>query len=251
MVDLYSLKSSSSSSVASLLIKTRDEDKTRGESLTQTPLRQSQTQSKRKRDGLYNEIMQRSERHYSPSSSYSIYKVPGTLRRLKPRAYNPCVVSIGLIHAKDQHVQPMNEHKENYMYSLFHRTAKSEETRKNDISKTIDLCVNAMVHEARCASICYPPSVRLHFDVNTIARTMLVDGCFVLELLMRSSIIKKNEKKRELSDPIFRNNLKVRDIVHDLLQLENQIPFFVLEHLFRLTVERIQNRPELPYTSDP
>ncbi|KAM7463945.1 hypothetical protein LguiA_032066 [Lonicera macranthoides] len=61
---------------------------------------------------------------------------------------------------------------------------------------------------------------------------------------MRSPIIKQNKKKRELTDPIFCNNLKVRDVVHDLLLLENQIPLFVLERLFGLTVGRFQSQSD-------
>ncbi|KAE9447482.1 hypothetical protein C3L33_20620, partial [Rhododendron williamsianum] len=43
------------------------------------------------------------------------------------------------------------------------------------------------------------------------------------------------------SDPIFDSKLTATTVQNDLLLLENQIPFFVLEKLFRLTVDRILN----------
>ncbi|KAI8556891.1 hypothetical protein RHMOL_Rhmol05G0291400 [Rhododendron molle] len=46
------------------------------------------------------------------------------------------------------------------------------------------------------------------------------------------------------SDPIFDSKLTATTVQNDLLLFENQIPFFVLEKLFRLTVDRIpNNRP--------
>ncbi|KAI8556914.1 hypothetical protein RHMOL_Rhmol05G0293500 [Rhododendron molle] len=42
-------------------------------------------------------------------------------------------------------------------------------------------------------------------------------------------------------DPIWHCNLTATTVQHDLVLLENQIPFFVLEKLFPLTVGRIQN----------
>ncbi|KAE9447688.1 hypothetical protein C3L33_20414, partial [Rhododendron williamsianum] len=48
------------------------------------------------------------------------------------------------------------------------------------------------------------------------------------------------------SDPIFDSKLTATTVQKDLLLLENQIPFFVLEKLFRLTVDRIpNNRPHM------
>ncbi|KAI8556932.1 hypothetical protein RHMOL_Rhmol05G0295200 [Rhododendron molle] len=54
-------------------------------------------------------------------------------------------------------------------------------------------------------------------------------------LLLESEI--KISSGQENTDPIWAANT----VQHDLLLLENQIPFFVLEKLFRLTVDRIQN----------
>ncbi|KAI8556910.1 hypothetical protein RHMOL_Rhmol05G0293100 [Rhododendron molle] len=49
--------------------------------------------------------------------------------------------------------------------------------------------------------------------------------------------------EQEMADPIFDSILTETIIKHDLLLLENQIPFFVLEKLFKLTVEKIPNCP--------
>ncbi|KAE9447485.1 hypothetical protein C3L33_20617, partial [Rhododendron williamsianum] len=104
---------------------------------------------------------------------------------------------------------------------------------------------------------------------------MLVDGCFILELLYLSHQRKKKaeaerEKKEEAKrrnpsgadngnskasssilqgqdpiDPIFNNILTGAIVQQDLILLENQIPFFVLEHLFEVTVAMVSGAKRL------
>ncbi|KAL7175255.1 hypothetical protein ACSBR2_028960 [Camellia fascicularis] len=74
---------------------------------------------------------------------------------------------------------------------------------------------------------------------------MFDDGCFIIELLSRSYFAKKEykkakeKKKKNNGDPIFGSPMRLRAIRHDLLLLENQIPFFVLEELFKFAVPGI------------
>ncbi|KAK2996884.1 hypothetical protein RJ639_026306 [Escallonia herrerae] len=175
-----------------------------------------------------------------------IFKVPDKLRELKASAYAPRVVSIGPLHKDDKHLRKdMARHKKSYMHSLFRRTSRSDEAAEADVvkeaaeadavEKAANECVDAilgMVDEARA---CYEPSHELCDDDDDVkfAEMLILDGCFVLELLYK-------KKEREFNgDPIFSNVLVHLDIIHDLVLLENQIPFFVLEKLFDCTLKGI------------
>ncbi|XP_058215939.1 putative UPF0481 protein At3g02645 [Rhododendron vialii] len=72
--------------------------------------------------------------------------------------------------------------------------------------------------------------------------------------IMRSPLVGESEIKTSCGekniDPIWHCNLTATTVKHDLVLLENQIPFFVLEKLFRLTVDRIQNSRPLKFSLD-
>ncbi|KAI8556920.1 hypothetical protein RHMOL_Rhmol05G0294100 [Rhododendron molle] len=78
---------------------------------------------------------------------------------------------------------------------------------------------------------------------------MLVDGCFILRLLwlsyQRKELVKAAKKGQDPIDPIFDNILTSALVQQDLILLENQIPFFVLEHLFEVTVTMISGANKL------
>ncbi|KAJ0076594.1 hypothetical protein Patl1_35280 [Pistacia atlantica] len=57
---------------------------------------------------------------------------------------------------------------------------------------------------------------------------MVLDGCFIIELVCKvTGLI-----RREPDDPIFKMDWILPFLMRDLLKLENQIPFFVLQNLF-------------------
>ncbi|KAK2979988.1 hypothetical protein RJ640_020014 [Escallonia rubra] len=169
----------------------------------------------------------------------SIFKVPNKLRKLKESAYTPRAVSIGPLHKDDEHLlKVIEEHKKSYMHSLFRRTRRSDETVEPDVVKAANECVDAMLGIVDRARASYAASHRLCDDDEVkFAEMLLLDGCFVLELLYKC-------KEEEFGgDPIFSNLLFHLDIIHDLVLLENQIPLFVLEELFECTLKRIKGYP--------
>ncbi|CAK9176816.1 unnamed protein product [Ilex paraguariensis] len=72
---------------------------------------------------------------------------------------------------------------------------------------------------------------------------LLVDGCFILELLLRCT----DKKFKDEDDPITSNAWMVPAIRRDLALLENQIPFEVLQKLFDTV--RLSCSPTDPLTS--
>ncbi|KAE9454225.1 hypothetical protein C3L33_13878, partial [Rhododendron williamsianum] len=61
---------------------------------------------------------------------------------------------------------------------------------------------------------------------------MIVDGCFLIELFRKDTWLVPRHK----DDPIYNTAWMLENFYHDLILLENQIPWFVLECLFNLTV---------------
>ncbi|KAI3781650.1 hypothetical protein L2E82_11670 [Cichorium intybus] len=167
--------------------------------------------------------------NHSKQSNVTICMVPDTLRNLNPTAYTPRVTSIGPLHKEDQHLKAMEEHKVTYMHRLFCRTVEST---KKDIQQITYHCVQAVLGLLTRARACYAPSFT-NYEHLKFAEMMVIDGCFILELLYRFQFGIGE------GDPIFDNILVIHDVKHDLLLLENQMPFFILEILFSITVKRI------------
>ncbi|KAI3810942.1 hypothetical protein L1987_20626 [Smallanthus sonchifolius] len=162
-------------------------------------------------------------------SNVKICRVPDALRQVDQSAYNPRITSIGPLHRRSYGLEAMEEHKVTYMSRLFHRTAGS--TKKN-VDQITRECVQAILGVAKRARNCYSPSLTNWNDFK-LTKMMVTDGCFILELLY------KFKYEWMVSDSIMESFLVMQDIKRDLLLLENQIPFFILEILFGLTVKQI------------
>ncbi|GMP81506.1 hypothetical protein CsSME_00036193 [Camellia sinensis var. sinensis] len=181
----------------------------------------------------------------SEQATTCIYKVPEELRTLKESAYKPRVVSIGPIHSNDKRLDAMEQIKLSYKESFCSKYMS--ETQKQR-------CLTAMEQPQFEASVrkCYADKIELTKKENQqngsskiLAQMMFNDGCFIIELLFRSYLAKKEpekakeKKKKNNGDPIFDSPIRLRAIRHDLLLLENQIPFFVLEKLLKFAVPSI------------
>ncbi|XP_058217030.1 UPF0481 protein At3g47200-like [Rhododendron vialii] len=166
-----------------------------------------------------------------------IYRVPEELRKLKESAYTPRLISIGPLHREDKHLQtPLQHVKMSYANHLFSRlTAGMEdhESALHTMTTVLQNCLAGMRASIDVAKKFYAEEVTLDEEM------MLIDGCFILEFLYRFPTF--DGQKR---DPIFGNTLTLSNVKNDLVLLENQIPFFVLEKLFQLTVGEIRNRPD-------
>ncbi|KAL8196722.1 hypothetical protein R6Q57_024565 [Mikania cordata] len=174
-----------------------------------------------------------SQRPHHPLQT--ICRVPGTFRDLNPTAYTPQYVSIGPLHREDQRLNAMEEHKVTYMLGLFRRIVESTDM---DMELISDNCAETMFELVTRTRACYAESFT-SYDDSRLAEMMLIDGCFILELLYMF------QNPPAEGDPIFDNILVAHGITNDLLLLENQIPFFVLEILFGLTVKHLLNNTSL------
>ncbi|XP_070669344.1 UPF0481 protein At3g47200-like isoform X2 [Malus domestica] len=165
-----------------------------------------------------------------------IYRVPKRLRQGNKEAYTPQVVSIGPLHHGEEPLKGMEEHKLRYLQSFLDRTGVS-------CCDYIQMIKN---QEGRLRGF-YAEFVELGSD--EFVRIVLVDAAFVIVFLLRHYYIYASSSQGEddyfqgedgeddyfqgEDDYIFNNPGMLEDVIPDLWLLENQLPFFILQDLFK------------------
>ncbi|KAL7197063.1 hypothetical protein ACSBR1_036972 [Camellia fascicularis] len=161
----------------------------------------------------------------SPSLSENcIFKVPRTLRRRNESIYKPKIVSIGPFHYGKERLAPMEKIKLWYLHSLLARLPPLAQ------EETLQHFIVSIREVAKYTSNCY--AGRLDQSEDELVEMMILDGCFLLELFRREAWL----VPRRNDDPIFNTSWMRENLYHDLILLENQIPWLVLCRLFDLTM---------------
>ncbi|XP_020276434.1 UPF0481 protein At3g47200-like [Asparagus officinalis] len=156
----------------------------------------------------------------------TIFRVPRNIRRGDPKAYEPLVVSIGPYHycsSQRGTRGSMQEHKWQCLRYLLsrHRCRERE-------SKILERCLSQLKALDCEVRGCY--SGTLEFDQHKLSSIMLLDGCFIVHILLRQVL---NEEEEEIiHGPLLGLRWIWNLIVYDLLKVENQMPFFVVQILF-------------------
>ncbi|XP_010272333.2 PREDICTED: UPF0481 protein At3g47200-like [Nelumbo nucifera] len=153
--------------------------------------------------------------------SCCIFRVPQSLIDVNGKAYQPHIVSIGPYHHGESQLKMIEEHKWRFLGSLLSRT-ESKGLGLEDYVRT----VKSLEEKAR---ECYSETIGL--DSDEFVEMMVLDGCFVIELFR----IVGRCVQGDHADPIFSMSWVFPFILRDLIRLENQLPFFVLESLFDLS----------------
>ncbi|XP_058198605.1 UPF0481 protein At3g47200-like [Rhododendron vialii] len=152
--------------------------------------------------------------------SCCIFRVPQTLVDINNKAYHPQILSIGPYHHGEPHLNMIEEHKWKYLGELLDRTPPH--VNGLNLYEYIDLIAPL---ETRIRH-CYSEFIDLSsFD---LIKMMVLDGLFINELISKN----KGVAHSDPDDPIFRRAWILAFLKRDLLRLENQIPFFVLQTLF-------------------
>ncbi|KAL2932676.1 hypothetical protein RDABS01_015795 [Bienertia sinuspersici] len=154
------------------------------------------------------------------SSKCCIYKVPRTLRNVNLSSYEPCLISIGPLNHGMERLQGMQEQKLRYLQNFLRRNG--EKTLK-DYLKVIKDCEQ----ETR---ECYIESISLSSD--EFVEMMLLDGCFIIEFFLNWYWDTLDEDDRIFGKPSLEHVIR-----RDLLLIENQLPFFVIERLYDLVFD--------------
>ncbi|KAG2676176.1 hypothetical protein I3760_12G040800 [Carya illinoinensis] len=165
-----------------------------------------------------------SEMPSPPSHECSIFRVPNGLRRHNEKAFVPQVVSIGPFHHENKELKGMEKIKLWYLKCLLNR-APAEET----VVSLVCLVKDVGSTEQDCRE-----SYAEEVDVprKKFIEMMILDGCFILEFLCRYQKDLMAIRGEEALVP--NTSWMPRKILADLLLLENQIPWCVLDCLFNL-----------------
>ncbi|KAM3709821.1 hypothetical protein ACB098_02G205000 [Castanea mollissima] len=150
------------------------------------------------------------------STKCLIYKVPYLLRQWNKGAYTPQVISIGPIHHNNNRLQTMEKHKVRYFKS-FLQTAEIE-------LETLVSTIREMEDSIRR---CYLETVQL--GSNKFVKMIMLDVSFILESFRRHI-----HKIQTADDPIFVEDWLRNTVRQELLLLENQLPFFVIQKIYNL-----------------
>ncbi|RWR96998.1 UPF0481 protein [Cinnamomum micranthum f. kanehirae] len=144
-----------------------------------------------------------------------IPRVPERLRLGENDAYEPRIISFGPYHCRGEKLYATRRYKLSYLQGILSR----------DPMIPLDMYVNmvgSMMDKIKC---CYPD----YFDLKDpdLIKIMVIDGCFIVEYLLRVH----EGVKDELNSMVLIQLLK-----YDILLLENQLPFFILDKIYELAI---------------
>ncbi|XP_026445403.1 UPF0481 protein At3g47200-like [Papaver somniferum] len=158
----------------------------------------------------------------------SIFRLSRYIKEKNPSLYEPKQVSIGPNHYGKTHLMLMQIHKER---ALIHFLRRSKLPLQSYLDKLMKV-----VNELREA---YEQLDQMEAwkDDAAFVMLMMLDGVFLLEFL-RVSRGSRYTHDYASSDPIFghiANTLIYDSVMHDLLLLENQLPYLVLHILVSIS----------------
>ncbi|KAI3991483.1 hypothetical protein MKX01_006785 [Papaver californicum] len=200
--------------------------------------------------------------------SWTIYRVPRNMADVHKNAYIPKLVSIGPFHYRDRLLQPMEDHKMRYLWYILGYTCNDDDyttvsrqepgpsaevltpqlnlnvvvdslvlpkKKKEVVGVSLERLEEAMKALERRTRECYSETFN-YINSEDFVQMMVMDGCFIIKLLLLYYKYYYEDGLQEpVNDPIFKARWMLRSLQRDLLMLQNQLPFFVLQELFNLT----------------
>ncbi|KAK8633922.1 hypothetical protein V6N13_014754 [Hibiscus sabdariffa] len=165
-----------------------------------------------------------------------IFKAPRELRRINEGAFEPQIISIGPYHHGKSHLKAMEIHKVRYLRSLL-----GEGGSRLELETYIDTYMS-IEHVPNC----YAEHVAK--SPAEFGAIMVLDGLFVVQLI-RKFTDRTSRVVDDEDDYLFKQNLNLSLIAQDLLLLENQLPFTVLEKFVDLAdLTNLTNPTPAEYT---
>ena len=138
----------------------------------------------------------------------SIFKIPAILLRHNKNAYTPNAFSFGPFHHDNDQLKPTKKIKQKSLPVLVSRLLKPNILPDSQLIKNITKAIS-----------------------DEFVEMLVLDGCFIIELFRKKAYPDLVEK----NDPVFAMSCLVQFLYHDLILLENQIPWLFLEILFEMT----------------
>ncbi|XP_047312201.1 UPF0481 protein At3g47200-like [Impatiens glandulifera] len=164
--------------------------------------------------------------NWSGNNSCSIFRVPHSFVQVNGHSsYHPHIVSIGPFHHGHRDLQMIQQHKWRFLGDLINRT--------NITLEQLLRSIHPLETKARDS---YSELIDLTSD--EFIELLVLDGCFIIEFFRK--ICKIIPVKTD--DPLISMSWVNSFFLRDLIRIENQIPFFVLQTLFDLTNTHQSNR---------
>ncbi|KAL6133580.1 hypothetical protein ACLB2K_065815 [Fragaria x ananassa] len=159
----------------------------------------------------------------SSKDTVSVYRVPHSLVDIHPSAIQPELVSIGPLHQAEGKSLECEGHKWWFLDGLLLRESQRR-------GPGLRGCFETMKQLEDRTRGCYDEDIPM--SSSDFVQMILLDGCFIIELFRH---VCRNDDVIGKNDPISSMPWLIPILTRDLLKLENQLPFFVLERLFDLT----------------
>ncbi|CAA7058676.1 unnamed protein product [Microthlaspi erraticum] len=153
-----------------------------------------------------------------------IFMIPQSLKKIHHKGYIPELVSIGPYHHNADHLKMIQEQKHRFL-NLFLDNATEKGVTKTDLGNKIKGIENVI------RSSYSDDKIVGKLNQDQLIDMMLLDGCFVLMLFFFDASRVSREKSPD--DQILNTPYILPTIRSDLLLLENQVPFILLETLFK------------------
>jgi hypothetical protein len=149
------------------------------------------------------------------SEPFTIFRVAGPMRDRYRHLYDPQMISLGPFHrGGGRHLAAMEEHKWRYLRDIVARPGGAP-------LATYARAARAMEARARRR---YAEPVAL--SPAEFAEMLLLDGCFLIEFFLKGH--------ESAEDALIDATWALQNVYNDMLLLENQLPFFVLERFYDL-----------------
>ncbi|KAH7663968.1 hypothetical protein IHE45_14G090700 [Dioscorea alata] len=182
--------------------------------------------------------IQRENSEFQSPVQPCIFRAPRSIRKGADEEYEPRVVSLGPYHHGKQHLMAFEAHK---WRALAHCARRSK--------KDINQLVKIVEKEVSDLMKCYDNLDDQKWSkTEDFVKLMVMDGCFMLEIIRLAFIHKINRhepifnqpnKKNDYPsyDPVFSQHglaYNMRDVQKDMMLLENQLPLQLLKLLFNV-----------------
>uniref|UniRef100_A0ACD5X300 Uncharacterized protein n=1 Tax=Avena sativa TaxID=4498 RepID=A0ACD5X300_AVESA len=161
--------------------------------------------------------------HSEAEDPYTIFRLPSAVRERHPDLYEPKVVSVGPYYYGRAGLGAAQQHKWRLLRDFLSRGKNDKDKGEED---QLGACLRAASSLEADARRCYAEGFDDEMGADDFAEMLVLDGCFLLEFFLRKG-------EGQLAAP-GGAKWAWQHMYHDVLLLENQIPFFVLEKLHAL-----------------
>ena len=157
-----------------------------------------------------------------------IYKAPAALCDSNRACYTPRVISIGPFHHGSEKLMPMEIQKQRYLKEFCKRLRGKTKESLKVLWRTIEDLEDDI--KRRYAANTFD------FSRDQFVKMILFDAVFIFELFLKNEEDMRDNQRYQDDFVIGKPWLRAA-IQRDLILLENQLPFFILEKLYSLAIE--------------